>query len=184
MKGPAIALLEIKSIARGITVTDTMVKKAPVAIVDAHAMSPGKYVVLVAGEVAEVEEAYVAGIECAGDLLIHRLFLPHAHASLVPAIHGMAALHEVESLGVLETFSVASCIVAADIAAKAAAVHLVRMRLANGLGGKAYFVVTGPLPDVEAAMDAAAAHVRAEGLLTAVEIIQNPHPDLIVKGVY
>lgn len=182
--GPAIALIEYKSIARGITCTDAMVKKAPVTILESCAISPGKYMSLVCGEVANVEEALKAGIEKAGDLIVNHLFLPQVHESILPALAGSALHYPVASLGILETFSVASCLVAADIAAKTARVQFIKIRLANGLGGKAYFVISGEQSDLEVALERAAAHVRQEGLLTAVELIQNPHPDLIAKGAF
>lgn len=182
--GPAIALIEFKSIARGITATDVMAKKAPVIILEASPLSPGKYMTLIGGEVADVEESLQAGIEKAGDLLINQLFLPQVHSSILPVLSGNYPKDKIESLGILETFSVASCVVASDIAAKTSDARLVKIRLANGLGGKAFFVISGSLPDVEASMEAAAAFVRAEGLLTAFEIIQNPHPDMIAKGAF
>ena len=182
--GPAIALIEYKSIARGISATDAMVKKAPVIILESCAISPGKFMTIISGEVANVEEALKAGIEKAGDLLINHLFLPKVHEAILPALAGKSLTHPILSLGIIETFSVASCIAAADIAAKTAQVHFVKLRLANGLGGKAYFVISGILSDVEVALENAAAHVRQEGLLTAVELIQNPHPDLIAKGAF
>ena len=182
--GPAVALIEFKSIARGITATDTMVKKAPVTILEATPISPGKYMTLISGNVADVQEALQAGLAKAGDLLVNHLFLPQIHESIIPALAGQIQAGKIQSLGILETFSVASCVVAADIAAKTSGAQLVKIRLANGLGGKAYFVISGLLSDVEASIESAAAHVRKEGLLTAVEIIQNPHPDLIAKGTF
>ena len=186
MKSPAVGLLEYKSVARGIISTDAMLKKAPVIILEAQPLSPGKYMTLICGEVADVDESLKAGIEKAGDLLINNIFLPQIHKSVIPALAGSTPgngkIEPYLSIGILETFSVASCIVAADIAAKTAAINLVKIRLGNGLGGKAYFVMTGELSDVEASLERAAAYVRKDGLLTACELIQNPHPDLLTKG--
>ena len=50
--GPALGLVEVGSIARGMVVMDAMVKRAPADVVDNWTASPGKYLVLVAGEVA------------------------------------------------------------------------------------------------------------------------------------
>ena len=183
MKWPAIGLLEYKSIARGIVATDSMLKKAPVILLEAHPLSPGKYMTLICGEVADVDEALKAGIEKAGDLLINDLFLPQIHPSVIPAISGTIKVESHLSVGVLETFSVASCIEAADIAAKTSSISLVKIRLANGIGGKAYFVMSGELHDVEASLENATGFVKKDGLLVASELIRNPHPDLIAKGV-
>jgi microcompartment protein CcmL/EutN len=181
---PAAGLLEFKSIARGIMATDAMIKKAPVTILESHPISPGKYMTLICGDVADVDESLKAGIEIAGDLLVNNLFLPQIHHSIIPALSGTYPAGEILALGILETFSVASCVVAADIAAKASDVRLVKIRLANGLGGKAYFVITGKLSDVQSSLESAASYVKKEGLLIGYELIQNPHPDLIAKGAF
>lgn len=175
---PAVGLIEFKSVARGMIATDAMLKQAPITVLESHPISPGKYITLICGEVAMVEESLKAGIEKAGDLLVNDLFLPQIHPSIVPALKGQYSPGNIQSLGILETFSVASCVVAIDIAMKTATVRLVQIRLGDGIGGKAFFVITGKLSEVEAALESAAAHVRGEGLLTAVELIQNPHGDL------
>ena len=184
MKEPALGMIEFKSVARGIRTTDAVVKKAPVRILDTHPICPGKYMLLFCGEVADVDESMKEGIEIAGDLLINDLFLPFVHESVIPALTGTTDVDCFDAVGVLETFSIASCVVAADIAAKMTPVKLVEVRLAQGLGGKGYFVITGELEDVQASLEAAAEYVRGQGLLAGTEIIPRPHPDLIAKGMY
>jgi microcompartment protein CcmL/EutN len=181
---PAIGLIELKSVARGIVVTDVVAKKAPVNILKTHPICPGKYVVLFSGEVGPVVESLEAGKAAARDLLVNDLLLPQVHESVVPAISGINKVEEFGSIGIVETFSVASCVVAADIAAKAADISLVEVRLAMGLGGKAYFVMTGELYSVEASFAAATEFVKKEGLLAGAEVIAAPHADVISKGVY
>ncbi len=184
MKEPALALIEYKSVARGIMSCDAMAKKAPVRILETHPVCPGKYITIVCGEVADVEESLTAGRESGGDLVVADLFLPYVHHDVIPALAGTTEIEHFGSLGVVETFSVAVCLQAADIAAKKADVKLVEIRLANGLGGKGYFVFTGELTDVEAALAAAVSFARSEGQLTEQAIIPSPHPDLLEKGVY
>ncbi|HAZ11522.1 MAG: hypothetical protein A2X86_14125 [Bdellovibrionales bacterium GWA2_49_15] len=181
---PAIAMIELKSIAKGILATDALVKKAPVRILETHPICPGKYMILFAGEVGDVEEALKAGVAAGGDGIINDLFLPYVHRDIIPAITGTQEVKEFGAIGVIETFSIVSTVMAADIAAKMAPVRLTEIRLAQGLGGKGYFIMTGELFDVEAALEAARNHAAKEGMLAACEIIQSPHPDLISKGIY
>ena len=54
---PALAVLEIASIARGLTVADALVKRAPVRILRADPITPGKYLLVFAGGEEEIEEA-------------------------------------------------------------------------------------------------------------------------------
>ncbi len=164
--------------------TDVVVKKAPVRLLETHPICQGKYVVLFAGEVADVEESLKAGLQAGGDLVVNDLFLPNVHRDVVPAITGSTTIEDFGAIGVVETFSIASCVVAADKAAKMSPAKLVEIRLAQGLGGKAYFVITGELADVEASLATATEHVREEGLLAGWEIIPRPHPDLVSKAMY
>jgi microcompartment protein CcmL/EutN len=135
--------------------------------------------IVFAGDVAEVGESIKAGIAAGNDAVINKLFLPHIHTDIIPAITATTEIEKFGAIGVVETFSIASCIVAADQAAKTASVKLVEIRLANGLGGKGYFIITGVLADIEAAVDAAKEYIKTEGLLAGCEIIPAPHEDLI-----
>jgi microcompartment protein CcmL/EutN len=176
----ALALIELSSIARGHVVADAMLKRAPVTLVRADFVSPGKFLVLVGGDVASVDESFRAGIDVGGDRIVDRLFLPHAHPSLWPALGGLGKRPPIDSLGVVETATVAATLLGADAAAKAAAVELFEVQLARGIGGKAFFTVTGLLAEVEAAVDAAIGVLDA-ALLIATEIIAAPHADLAQK---
>jgi microcompartment protein CcmL/EutN len=174
----AIAAIETTSIAQGTVVGDAMVKTAEVELVEASVLSPGKYWVLVGGEVATVRAAYRRGLEVAADTLLDSLFLPQLHAGVVPALRGAVAAADHDALGVLETLSAASAIVAADRAAKAAEVLLRDIRLANGLGGKGVVFLTGAVGDVQAAVEAGRAEALARGLLARSVVIPRLHPQM------
>jgi len=180
---PALGILELTSIARGVVVCDAMAKKAPIRILQSHPVSPGKHVVVVAGGVAEVEEAMAAGIAAAGATLVDRLLLPQAHGQLAPLVAAGTAPPEpararsLDSVAVFETFTICATVLAADAAAKAADVTLVEMRLGVGLGGKGFFTMSGRLESVEAAALAGQGAIDS-GLLVGVEIIPAPHEDL------
>jgi microcompartment protein CcmL/EutN len=178
-----LALIEVASIARGHRVADAMVKRAPVELVRCEAVSPGKLLVLIAGEVAAVDEAFRAGLEVAGPATLDKLYLPQVHAQLPAALRGEARAGEastVDAVGIVETTTVAATILAADAAAKAALVRVIEMQLARGIGGKAYFALTGALDDIEAAVEAGVSAIDA-GALIATEIIAAPHADFIAR---
>jgi len=180
-QGPAIALLELESIARGFVVADAVVKKAPVRLLMTEPVSPGKFLLLFDGEVADVEESWAEAREIAGATVVDKLYLPNASLQLAPAIRGELPEAAVESLGIVETQTVAAALLAADTALKAAEVRLTRMQLARGIGGKGFFVMTGELDMVEAAVAAAAAALEPTLLLTT-ELIARPHPDLVPRA--
>ena len=173
----SLGILEVSSIARGVVVADAMAKRAPVRILQSHPMSPGKHVVIVSGGVAEVEEAMAAGDEAAAAARIDRLLLAEAHAQLVPLLAGTSGFPpggEIDSAAIVETTTVCATVLCADAAAKAADVTL---RLGVGIGGKAFFTMTGALPAIQAAVEAARSIVEP-ALMVSTEIIPSPHEDL------
>lgn len=178
---PAIGLVELNSIARGIIVMDAMLKKAPVKLIEAMPICPGKYIVLIAGEVSPVESSLKVGLEVGGSYVVDELFLPNVHEQVLPAILTLTEVGELAALGIMETFSVAASILAADAAAKAANITLIEVRLAKGLGGKAYITLTGEIAEVEAAVEAGAGLVAPKGLLLNQVIIPAPHEDVTEK---
>lgn len=181
---PAIGMVEFNSIAGGIATADAMLKRAPVDLLECRPVCPGKFIVLVGGMTDPVNEAMAAADERGTEAVVDRLLLPNVHPSIFPAIVGAVEVQEVESLGIIETISVASTIVAADASAKAAEVTLTEMRLANGLGGKSFYLMVGALPDVEAATEAALEKVRAAGLLVRYELIQQLHETVRQKVMF
>lgn len=153
--GPALAVLETTSIARGYVALDAMAKRAPVTVLHAEPISPGKFWVAIAGGEAEVEEALAAGVERADAQRLDDVLLHYAHPAVLAAVAGGVRLAPPEgSVGVLELSTLAAAVRAADAAMKCADVSLVDLHLARGVGGKGYLVIAGELSDVEASLDA------------------------------
>ncbi len=178
---PAIALLELDSIARALRTGDAMVKRALVEVAIAEPVSPGKYLILVTGTEAEVEESWQAGRADAGDHLVDSLYLPGVHKDAIAAVHGTTHSPESDlSLGVLETKTVSAAIVACDAALKTAPVTVLAMRLGKGIGGKGVFTLCGEQWDVEAALEAALTSIEDRRAVVAHELI--PRPDPLFRG--
>ncbi len=159
MPEPAVGLLEFDSIAVGIEAGDAMAKRAPIEVLHAGTVHPGKYLVLVGGSVADVEESMAAGREVAAGRLVDEVFLPNIHPDVTAAIGGTRRRGEGEALGVIETPTVAAIVDAADAGLKGARVRLLELRLADGLGGKGYLLFDGPVADVEAAVELGGARI-------------------------
>tara|TARA_B100000029_G_scaffold142884_1_gene138111 strand:+ start:503 stop:988 length:486 start_codon:yes stop_codon:yes gene_type:complete len=155
-----------------------MVKQAPVQVALSGPVSPGKYLVLVSGSEAEVEESLKAGLEDGGDEVVDSLLLSGVHLAAVHAIHGLRQVREArDSLGVVETSTVSAAIVACDAACKEAPVRILEMRLGKGIGGKGVFVLAGELWDVQAAVAAAERSIEARRSLVGLEVIPRPDPE-------
>lgn len=175
---PTIGLLEFCSIATGIEATDRVLKEATVDVLFAQPVSPGKYVVLFTGSVDDVRSSLAAGAEVGGGHVVDRMFLAAVHHGVLGALARPIEAPELDAVGVIETFTVASLIVAADVAAKEAEVALIEIHLARGIGGKSYVTMTGEVSDVEAATRAGAATADAAGLLLRRVVVPRPHPAL------
>lgn len=170
----AIGMIELTSIAKGINTVDAMLKTADVQIISATPVCPGKFIAIVHGDVAAVESAVQAGRKVAGEYLVDEFILANVHPGVFPAITATSMPKETGALGIIESFSVASMIVAADFALKAANVEAMELRLGSGLGGKAYFTFTGDVAAVEASVEAGAASVKEKGLLVETVVIPSP----------
>lgn len=174
---PALALLELDSIAAGIEAGDAMAKRAPIDVIRAGTVHPGKYLILVGGAVADVEEALDAGREVGASSVLDVVFLPNVHPGLVAAIRGERRAAAGEALGVIETATVAAILEAADAGLKGARVRLLELHLADDLGGKGYLLFDGPLADVEAAVEIGAARITGSPGL-AQRVIPQLHAEM------
>lgn len=182
IRGPALGVLEVGTIARGIVTADAGLKRAPAILLHSRAVSGGKHLVFFEGGVAEVEEAMLASLRAAGDQLLDRVELPAADvqvwemlgAPLTPI--DWSADPDAEAVAIIETRTVCAAIAAADAACKVAEVTVRDTRFAIDLAGKAYFTLTGSLDSIEAA--AAAANAAAGERLVGLEVIAQPAPDL------
>jgi microcompartment protein CcmL/EutN len=173
----AIALLEFDSVAAGILAGDAMVKRGPVAEVVTGTVHPGRYLVLVTGDVAAVHEAVDAGRAASLASIVDQVVLPDVHPTVVDAIRGGRRSPAGEALGVIETTTVAAVIEAADAGVKGAEVSLLELHLADGLGGKAYALFSGSVSDVEVAVAGGVARIAPDRLVGSV-VISRLHDEL------
>ncbi len=174
----AIGIIESSSIAKGYEICDAMAKASVVEILDAQPICPGKFMILVGGMVADVQHAVAAGMEMAGSCMIDHLVIPNIHPQVFEAINATSQIDGVEAIGIIETYSIAAGVSAADIAVKAADVDLIEVRLSRGMGGKCFVLMTGEVADVRSAVSAACEIVEKDGMLAACTVIPSPHEDL------
>lgn len=178
----AIGLLELCSVARGVEVADAVLKEAHVELLFASPVQPGKYVMLFTGGVQEVTASLRRGAALAQQDLVDQLVIPQVHEQVVPMLrrNGGHINGQLDAVGVVETRSVAASIVAADQALKTATVDLLALRIANGLGGKSFFTLTGEVSDIRSSVAAGARSAEERGQLARQVVIPRPHPDLSV----
>ena len=169
-----IGLIELNSIAKGIEAADSMVKAADVELVFSKPVCPGKFIILVFGDVGSVKASVNAGLEKGAQYVVDKMLLTNAHPQLVPAISALSVVEQLNAVGVMEFFSIASAVEAADTAVKAGLVRLIEVRLGIGIGGKSFVTLTGDVSSVAEAVTVGTKNAKESGMLVASSIIPSP----------
>lgn len=173
--GKAIGMVELSSVARGIETSDFMVKAAQVDLIRSSTVCPGKYIIIVGGDTGDVKAAMEEGLARGGAYVVDSLRISNVHEQLIPALTGTVSVEEPGAVGVLEFYSVASAILAADEAAKAANITLIEVRIGYAIGGKGFVTLTG---DVGAVRAAVAAAKQGKDLYVESTVIPRPSPQV------
>ena len=174
----AIGVIELKNVPKGVEATDDALKSAGVTLVSAHPSCPGKYEIILTGSISNVTAATQHVLSKFDGYVIDSSVMGRIDASVIAALFGTEKSEKKGSLGILETFSAATCIKAADIAVKTAKVDIYDLRVSRGLGGKGVFLITGDVGDVTAAIEAGANYAMRDGMLSASSVIPAPHAEL------
>ncbi len=179
----SLGLIEMSSIAAGMQAADIMLKTAQVELILSRTICSGKYMVMIGGEVAEVQSAVDAAMTIVDYAVIDTFVIPNVHPDLFHALSGHSDVKELQALGIIEAFSVASLIEGADAAAKAANVKIIEIRLAMALGGKAFCTLTGEVAAVTSAVESGAKVIGDKGLLVNKVVIAQPRPELMSEMI-
>lgn len=175
----AIGMVEYKTVSTGMKVSDLIVKTADVELIQAQTVCPGKFIILFTGDLSAVKVSVDAAKSQYPEQLIDSFVLGNPHESLFRALTCTAEIEQVQSLGVIETFSGASAIVAADLAAKTAHVTVFEIRVARGMCGKSYVLLSGTVAAVTESVEAAVKRAGEEGLLLDYAIIPSPSKEFV-----
>lgn len=167
----ALGMIELNSIARGIEAGDAIIKTANVTLVAAYAACPGKYIVMVRGQVAAIKSAIEVGAKVSGKSLINDIVIANIHDQVFTALSCATEINPKGAVGILETYSLATAVKISDAAVKTANIELLEIRLGRGLGGKAFTVLTGDISSVRAAVDAAEDASKENGFLAHTAVI-------------
>ena len=177
----SIGLLEVKSIPIGMLATDEMLKAADIKALISTPICPGKYMIAVYGNVGAVKSAMETGVQLADSSIVSSYIINNVHESIPAAVTGTSEVDKILSVGVIETISALTAVMAGDIAAKASNIRLMEIRIARGLGGKGFLVLTGELSAVKSAMNSCLNQLKESGEITGSCVISSPHPEFVDK---
>ncbi len=170
----ALAMAEFTTVSTGMRAADIMIKTAEVNVIEAEVVCPGKYIILIEGELSAVKASIDAVKAMFPEKLIDSFVLGNPHDTIFPALYGATDVKDKRALGILETYSAASIILAADIAAKTAIVDLIELRVARGMCGKSYMLLTGEVAAVESAIEKAKREVSDGTMFLDSSVIASP----------
>lgn len=174
-----IGFLELNSIAKGIEVVDHMLKAAEAKLIMAKASCPGKYYIMICGQVGAIERSMAVGVELGGRYVVGELVIARINPAVIHAINMSQVPENIRAVGVLEYYSATGSIIAADYAVKAADVELMSIQLGTGIAGKSFVVMTGDVASVKAAVEAGANGASEQAMLINKIVLPNPRQELI-----
>ena len=174
----AVGIIELKSIAKGIEACDSALKSAGIRLVSAHPSCPGKYEIILTGTISNVTASCDVVKSRYASAIIDSSIMGRIDPQVIAALFGTQSGTKQGALGVIETYSAASAIQAADIAVKCAKVAIYELRVSRGMGGKGIVLINGEVGDVTASVEAGAAYAKELGQLHSTSVIAAPHPDL------
>ena len=150
----AIGVIELKSIPKGVEAADAALKSSGIEMVSARPSCPGKYEIVLTGSISDVTVAVDHVQNRFDGYVIDSSVMGKIDEQVVKALFGTQTSERSGSLGLIETFSAASAIKAADIAVKTARVEIYDIRVSRGMGGKGVVMLTGDNKKVAEAMKA------------------------------
>ncbi|OQA23395.1 MAG: BMC domain protein [Actinobacteria bacterium ADurb.Bin346] len=174
-----IAAVEFKSIAKGMIVTDEMLKAAQINLVLATTLCPGKYLTIVSGKTSAVEKSVEVADRLGGREVFSSFVISAINSEIIDAISGKPGAELEDSIGIIESLQMANLINAADISLDSAEVKIVEFRLGKGCGVNSFYIITGKLTAVEEAVKNSAEFLKDNGSLIAFRVIASPDRELL-----
>lgn len=179
----ALGLVEYLKVPTGMVAADKMAKTSDIKIIHAAVVCPGKYIVLFKGNLSAVKAALESGIKGFEHNVIDSFLLGNPTEQIYEAISGNTSVEISGAIGIVESYSVASIIEAADVASKTAHVDLIEIRLARGMCGKSFFIINGELSAVEMSVENSIKSLKDKGMYLDSGVIANGDKGFI-KNLY
>lgn len=175
----ALGIAEFESIAKGIEMLDAMTKKSNVKIVENKIVCIGKFLVIVSGEVADVNAAINTLDGLSDSELIGSKVIPRLEPGVTDKINGKMIRENISAIGVIETRDVNSGLYGANSIKKSSDVEIIRISLTFGLGGKALVIFTGDIASVRHGIEVARENLEDPEDMIYAGAIASPSQELI-----
>lgn len=178
-----LGIVETRTIASGVLLSDVMMKEADVELVRASTICSGRYIIFIAGDRDAVATA-VKSAEDSGRSLVGNFVISNVSPQLLHVLQKGSVAHPGGALGLVECRNVSSGVVAADSAIKHSNVQLLRFVTGQGINGKSYFVLGGDVASVKDATETAES-ILGKNLIESI-VIPRPNDSVVrslIKGI-
>lgn len=175
----SIGAVEFRSISKGIEAADAMVKAAAVDILYFKTICPGRFLVILSGDVGGIKAAVDEGISVGEGYIVDTFTINGVDDEIVQALKRKPLSKVKGAIGIMETNTICSGIEALDKTLKGGNVELVKLQIAAGIGGKLIYIISGDLSDVEYGIKIATEAIDKKHIIN-ISIIPSPD-ELIIK---
>lgn len=149
----SIGAIEFKSIAKGIEVSNEMIKKSSVDVLYLKSICPGKFLIIVGGETSYVNECVDYGIKLGEGYIVDNFVINAISQEILDGFKNKyQKLDNTVSIGVVESSKVCAGIKMLDKTLKSGDLILVKLQLSFAIGGKLVYIVAGDLSSLEYAL--------------------------------
>ncbi len=149
-----LGIVECRTIASGVSLTDAMLKAAPVDLLRAATGCSGWLQIFIAGDRDAVETSVALAAE-SGRGILGSYVLSNLSPQVLDALKKPSRAEPGDAVAIIEARYSSIGVAAADRAVKHAPVRLIRLVPGEGITGKSYFVLCGTVAAVEAGAEAA-----------------------------
>lgn len=178
----SVGCIELSSIAVGYQVADAMKKSANIDLIWNQIHCPGRLMLMVLGDSSSVAAAIETGIAIGGERMVDSLVLSRIHPDVLSAIKRRKSVQSIDTLAVIEAYSISSAIKMADLVVKSHHVKILEVNVVMGLAGKGIILIGGDMSSVSSAAEIARSRAEVKGKLVLTTVIANPDPELLTRG--
>ncbi len=151
----ALGLIETSSIPKGMKILDSILKKTQVNLITSKPICPGKYLIIIRGTVESINIALNIATTIGEKAILYSCSIDKLNDKVFYALKERKKPENIEALGIIETKTSIASIVLADVLCDSSDIELVRLRLANGIGGKGLIIFAGDVSSVKNAIQSA-----------------------------
>lgn len=171
----ALGLIETSSISKGMEILDNILKQTKIELITGRSVCPGKYLIIIEGTVQSINFALQVSRAIGEESILYSHAINNLNEQVFYVLKEKKKPENIKALGIIETRTSIASIVLADVLCDSSNVELIKLRLANGIGGKGLLIFTGDVSSVKNAIQSAKYYdIQYKKI---IDIVLLSHPD-------